>query len=69
MAELIGLLGGMPEPHGRCGAGVLAERLDSLDAESRQREAPGKTIAAIKSERVMLKLSELPPLGPPYGRA
>lgn len=69
MAELIGLLGGMPEPHDRCGAEVLVERLHNLDAEARQREAPGTTIAAIKGERVLLKLAELPPLGPPYGRA
>lgn len=64
MAALIDLLGEMPEPNNSRRAELFAERLSELEAEAREHEASGATMAAIRGTRVLLELAELPPLRP-----
>ncbi|MDP4025740.1 hypothetical protein Q8W71_24210 [Methylobacterium sp. NEAU 140] len=63
MAQLIDLLGDMPSDRNRQRAVEVGDHLDCLDAEARRDGAPATTLAAIKGARVLLELSEMPPLG------
>ena len=61
MVRLIDLLGDMPADRNRRSTRAVGERLDRLDGEARQGEAPETTLAAIKGARVLLALAEMPP--------
>ncbi|MDP4027297.1 hypothetical protein Q8W71_32565 [Methylobacterium sp. NEAU 140] len=64
MARLIDLLGEMPVGPDRHRAEAVAERLDLLEYEARWHGAPEGTLAAIRGARVLLGLTDLPPMPP-----
>ncbi len=64
MVELIDLLGDFPPDQNRRQAEVLGIRLADLERRARAQEAAPETVAAIQGARVLLGLSELPPLPP-----
>jgi hypothetical protein len=64
MEELIDLLGNFPPDRGRSEAEVISVRLADLERRARSQGAATEAVAAIQGARVLLGLSELPPLPP-----
>ena len=62
MSELIDLLGDFPPDQNRRRAAALGIRLAELEHRARWEGAAPETMAAIQGVRVLLDLSELPPL-------
>lgn len=62
MEELIELLGDFPPDRNKRRAETLASRLKHLEVRARSQEAATELVAAIRGARVLLDLSELPPL-------